>query len=192
MDIEILLIIRKNMWVFGYGSLVWKVDFNYEFKVIGYIEGYLRRFYQHSIDHRGIPEKPGRVVTLIPADDPSSKVWGVAYKIRTEDVEQVTNHLDFREKNGYSKKTFHPKDSNLEPIILTLYVATMDNESYAGAASIAKQVISCSGPSGSNKEYVYNLATAMRQLFPNTEDDHLFSLESAVKKLDPDIRKNNS
>ncbi|XP_050354867.1 uncharacterized protein LOC126776409 isoform X3 [Nymphalis io] len=75
--------------------------------------------------------RPGRVVTLIPADDPSSKVWGVAYKIRTEDVEQVTNHLDFREKNGYSKKTFHPKDSNLEPIILTLYVATMDNESYA-------------------------------------------------------------
>nr|XP_026497336.1 putative glutathione-specific gamma-glutamylcyclotransferase 2 [Vanessa tameamea] len=183
------------MWVFGYGSLVWKIDFNYEYKVVGYIEGYLRRFYQHSIDHRGTPEKPGRVVTLIPADDPSNKVWGVAYKIRSEDVEKVTNHLDFREKNGYSKKTvtFYPKDSNLQPIILTLYVATMDNESYAGAASIediAKQVISCSGPSGSNKEYVYNLATAMRQLFPGIEDEHLFTLETAVKKLDPDIRKN--
>ena len=78
--------------------------------------------------------QPGRVVTLVPTDDPNSRVWGVAYKIRTEDIEQVTNHLDFREKNGYSKQfvTFHPQDGNLEPFTLTLYVATKDNESYAG------------------------------------------------------------
>ncbi|XP_045779168.1 putative glutathione-specific gamma-glutamylcyclotransferase 2 [Maniola jurtina] len=184
------------MWVFGYGSLVWKVDFKYECKLVGYLKGYLRRFYQHSIDHRGVPEKPGRVVTLIPSNDPDSSVWGVAYKINEEDIEQVTTHLDYREKNGYSKKTvtFHPKDPSWQPFELTLYVAMKDNESYAGAASIgdlAKQVLSCSGPSGSNKEYVYNLAEAMRQLAPGVEDEHLFSLEAAVRKLDPDMRKNS-
>ncbi|KAL0868610.1 hypothetical protein ABMA27_008071 [Loxostege sticticalis] len=181
------------MWIFGYGSLVWKVDFAYECKIVGYISGYLRRFYQHSIDHRGIPEKPGRVVTLIKSDEPNSKVWGVAYKIRTEDIEQVTKHLDYREKNGYSKKTvtFHPKDKSVEPFSLTLYIATEENESFAGPASIediAKQVVSCQGPSGPNKEYVYNLAEAMRQLAPDVHDDHLFALESSVRRLDSDNR----
>lgn len=182
------------MWVFGYGSLIWKVDFLYEKKVVGHIKGYLRRFYQHSIDHRGVPDRPGRVVTLIPSDDPNAVVWGVAYKIKSEDVEQVTKHLDFREKNGYEKKivTFHPKDQVEGSFSLTLYVATEENNSYAGPASIediAKQVVSCSGPSGTNKEYVYNLAEAMRDLVPSVRDDHLFQLESAVRRLDPDKRK---
>lgn len=61
-------------------------------------------------------------------------VWGVAYKIRKEDIEEVTKHLDFREKNGYEKKTviFHPKDQDLHPLSLTLYVATENNKSFAG------------------------------------------------------------
>ena len=59
----------------------------------------------------------------------------------------------------------------------------------ASIEDIAKQVISCQGPSGTNKEYVYNLAKAMRHLLPGIEDDHLFSLEAALKKIDPDAKK---
>lgn len=73
-------------------------------------------------------------MTLIPCDEPNATVWGVAYKIQESEIESVLNHLDFREKNGYVKTstTFHPKDDHEAPFSLTLYVATEENESFAG------------------------------------------------------------
>lgn len=78
--------------------------------------------------------QPGRVVTLLPTDDADDTVWGIAYKIKQEDSEQVTQHLDYREKNGYTRKSvvFYPQDPKMDWFPLTLYIATEDNESYAG------------------------------------------------------------
>ncbi|KAF2894501.1 hypothetical protein ILUMI_11672 [Ignelater luminosus] len=175
------------MWIFGYGSLIWKADFPFETKAVGHVKGFERKFYQHSTYHRGTPEKPGRVVTLVPSS-PESQVWGVAYKIRNEDVEKVVNQLDYREKGGYKRMqvVFYPKMIQAKPFQITIYVGATDNLNYAGEAdedSIATQIVNSSGPSGTNAEYVYNLAKAMRTIAPQVPDEHLFSIEEKVRNL---------
>ncbi len=93
---------RKNpiidgdqVWLFGYGSLIFKVDFPYLESRPASIRGWSRRFWQGSHDHRGTQNNPGRVVTLI--EDRDAVCGGIAFLVGAS----VFNQLDVREKNGY-------------------------------------------------------------------------------------------
>ncbi|XP_055374986.1 putative glutathione-specific gamma-glutamylcyclotransferase 2 isoform X2 [Condylostylus longicornis] len=171
-------------------------DFPFEICHRGYICNYERRFYQNSLDHRGTPEQPGRVVTCIPSVR-EARVYGMAYKIPSNLKDEVLSHLDYREKNGYERCSinfFHYPDENQPNFKVIMYIATADNESYAGHISdiknIAEQIYWAWGPSGSNREYVYNLSAAMKMLFPDVIDAHLFELENELRQketLDEEI-----
>ncbi|KAH8265153.1 hypothetical protein KR044_004152 [Drosophila immigrans] len=181
----------QDVWIFGYGSLMWKADFPYIDRRRGFVCGYQRRFYQHSIDHRGTPEKPGRVVTLLPGDGQTDRVYGVAYRIAAAQKAEVLHHLDYREKNGYERfeLQFHEYPAvatTLPSIEVIMYLASHTNDSYAGdvwqVPCIARQIFTSAGPSGSNREYLLNLSIAMRQLFPDVIDEHLSELVSCVQR----------
>lgn len=166
---------HESVWLFGYGSLIWKADFDYLERRPASIRGWTRRFWQGSHDHRGTIDAPGRVVTLVP--EPEAICHGMAYRISP----RVFEPLDIREKNGYlrviTQMTFDDGDQ-AEGVV---YLAGEDNAAYLGPAAeqeIARQIAESHGPSGPNRDYLLNLAGALREL--DVDDPHVFALERAV------------
>ena len=175
------------MWVFGYGSLVWRPGFDEVERVPGFVRGFTRRFWQASTDHRGVPAYPGRVVTLLD-DDPDAITWGVASRVRAERVDAVLADLDYREKGGYERHftTVHrPAGDAIDDVLV--YVAGPSNPCFVGEEPIdliAERVVRAVGPSGPNTEYVLRLADALRDM--GVDDPHVFDLERAVRARLPD------
>ena len=173
-----------EIWLFGYGSLIYKVDFPILDSRPASIEGWKRRFWQGSHDHRGTPEKPGRVATLIEAA--GEQCFGMAYQVTEEEFE----HLDHREKNGYLRfeVDINFTDSNpLQSKKGLVYIAPTDNEAFLGSASeldIAKHISQSCGPSGDNSEYVYLLVRALKEM--GVDDPHLNSIEKYLTELGAD------
>ncbi len=176
------------MWIFGYGSLIWKPGFEWEERRLGFVRGWQRRFYQGSYDHRGVPGNPGRVVTLLPDD--SATTWGVAFRIEGAEADRVLAQLDHREKGGYERHriTVYRGEPGRHPVPTVdralMYVATEDNPNYLGPAppdEIARQAKDAVGPSGPNVEYITRLADSLRQF--DVEDRHVFAVDAELRKL---------
>ncbi|KII63653.1 Cation transport regulator-like protein 2 [Thelohanellus kitauei] len=176
----------RSGWIFGYGSIIWKTNFPYVEKCYGFVNGFSRRFWQGSHDHRGTRDRPGRVVTLIPSENETT--WGAAYRIKESDWELVINNLNSRENDGYSSilAKFHPKSPENQPVFdVWIYVAMPNNTSFLGDAPIdliAQQIIEGRGESGSNVEYLFNLFESLSQIGPWAIDNHTHLLYRYVRE----------
>ena len=169
------------LYIFGYGSLCWKADFAYEDAFVGTVTGWKRVFAQLSCDHRGTPQAPGLVATLISDSDyttaaaaaaampiePPSAVTGVCYRVADEHAKEVLDGLDFRERGGYSRSVIEVSPAVVgggggSPVRALLYTATVENPNFSaryvvdveGAAGIIARSV---GPSGANSEYLFEL-----------------------------------
>lgn len=161
-----------EIWVFGYGSLIYKVDFPFIDCQQATIEGWQRRFWMLSHDHRGTPDHPGIVLTLAPVQQ--AKCFGMAYHITEAEFE----HLDHREKNGYLREEINIELSNGRAVKGLVYIGDTTSPVYLGHTPVEKlaaHIFASRGPSGENRDYVFDLANALRS--HNVIDDHVFAIE---------------
>jgi cation transport regulator ChaC len=191
----------ESLWIFGYGSLVWRPAFSHLRRRSAYINGYARRFWQGSTDHRGVPGRPGRVVTLLSDRHGSvsgesgfraARCWGTAYEVPVADPDGVLVELDHRERGGYERlelDLFLASDvqpsGRVDPERARglVYIAGPHNDNYLGpapVAEIARQVAQARGPSGANPEYVFELARSLRAM--GAEDEHVFEVADALRR----------
>ncbi|KAK9823903.1 hypothetical protein WJX72_006269 [[Myrmecia] bisecta] len=181
----------QEIWIFGFGSIVWKPGFQYSQRVEGYIKGYRRVFYQGSTDHRGVPGAPGRTATL--EHNPESVTWGAAFLLAGDfqHQQETLKYLEWREKQ-YDLREYvdiFTKESGPTPAVkgALVYIATANskaNVNYLGPAppeDIAQQIAHAVGPSGPNYEYLYNLAEAMTKM--GVEDAELAWLAQRVREI---------
>lgn len=167
-----------SVWLFGYGSLIYKVDFPYLERRPAIVRGWSRRLWQGSHDHRGTLEHPGRVATLV--EEMGATCAGMAYR-----VEPATfAWLDVREKNGYLRYDTALVFADGSEAAGIVYIAPPGNAAWLGPASeaeVARHVAGASGPSGRNREYVLKLADALRALGAN--DPHVFAVAARLRRL---------
>jgi cation transport regulator ChaC len=183
--------VARALWIFGYGSLVWRPAFAHVESRPATIRGFRRLFWQGSTDHRGVPGAPGRVVTVLPEAD--AECAGRVYRVDPAAEREVLAGLDQREQGGYERYEVEAWLTPGEPdeagearppaarVSALMYAATPGNRNYLGPApldAIARQVCASRGPSGHNVDYVLELAAALRVM--GARDAHVFELESLV------------
>ncbi|XP_070581946.1 putative glutathione-specific gamma-glutamylcyclotransferase 2 [Ptychodera flava] len=175
------------MWVFGYGSLLWRPDFPFEEKVVGCVKGFSIRFWQESVLFRGTPEKPGRVAMLV-EDNVESEVFGVAYKIKEDRAQDVLDQLFKRELFEPVPTMFYPKQETKQPFEVHIYnIVTSDSVravQYIGPERIedtAKIISESIGPTGMrNDEYVFKLVEINLEIAGRV-NPYLSDLENLIR-----------
>ena len=170
------------MWIFGYGSLIYNPNVPYDACQLGYVEGWGRRFFQGSRDHRGVEGAPGRVVTLV--ESARERTYGMAFHVPSYERERVLATLDVREQGGYERHHLILQASDGRALPVLTYLGSTSSRDYLGRATpreIATQIFYSTGPSGTNSAYLLDLAAALRAL--RVECAHTFAIERHLLAL---------
>ena len=146
-----------DLWVFGYGSLMWRPGFEFTEQVPARLIGEHRALCVYSFDHRGTPEKPGLVLGL----DRGGACRGIAYRVAAKLREATIDYLRGREQttNVYREvmRSVWLENAARGRVAALAYVVDRGHVQYAGRLSLAEQlrhVLQGHGRSGNNRDYV--------------------------------------
>jgi cation transport protein ChaC len=146
-----------DLWVFGYGSLMWRPGFEFEERVPARLVGEHRALCVYSFVHRGTPEKPGLVLGL----DRGGACRGIAFRVAEKNRADVVAYLREREQvtSVYREvmRSVWLESEARQRVSALAYVVDRGHVQYAGRLSLNEQhrhVIQGHGQSGANRDYV--------------------------------------
>ena len=153
-----------DLWVFGYGSLMWRPGFEFVERVPARLIGEHRALCVYSFVHRGTPEKPGLVLGL----DRGGACRGVAFKVAEKHCAATLNYLREREQatSVYRevRRSVWLENEPRRRVSALTFVVDRGHVQYAGRLSLVEQlrhVQQGHGQSGDNRDYVLSTVGAI-------------------------------
>jgi len=170
----------EDLWVFGYGSLIWNPGFDFAEKRLTSLRGYHRSLCLCSRINRGTPECPGLVFGL----DRGGSCLVMAFRVLNKDIPLTFSALWLREMDTGA---YHPRwinaDTEQGPITVLAFVINRQGAAYVSGLSHDEQVrivMDAHGTYGSCVDYVMQTAQAL--LAEGVCDDRLSALAAEILK----------
>jgi cation transport protein ChaC len=188
-----------DLWVFGYGSLMWRPGFDFHERIEARLTGAHRALCVYSFVHRGTPERPGLVLGL----DRGGACQGIAFRVAAADRAKTIAYLRAREQatgvyrecvrrvslksepgslerklGSLEGKLGSPKSEPARQVPALCYVVDRSHVQYAGRLPLAEQlhyIRQGHGQSGPNRDYVLATVAAMEALGLRESELHLLA-----------------
>lgn len=173
-----------DMWVFGYGSLIWNPEFPVAEHHIARAHGWHRSFCMRSIHHRGTEAEPGLVLAL--DADPSAHCDGVAFRVAPGAEASTLEALRAREliSSAYLERWLPISLADGRRVEALVFVIDPDHVQYCGGLPLEEQaqiIAHAIGGRGPNRDYLHATAQHLAEL--GIADEGLEWLSARVSAL---------
>jgi len=173
---------RTPLWIFGYGSLIWKPEFDHDRRVPARVHGYHRKLCLRSIRYRGTFDCPGLVAGL----DRGGSCAGIAYRLPADAVHRQLPLLWEREMfmGSYAARWLQARRIDGHGTVRALaFVVRPDGQNYCGSLSEAEILAVLSqacGIYGTSLDYLQRTVRALHA--DGLRDPHLESLVTQAQR----------
>jgi glutathione-specific gamma-glutamylcyclotransferase len=163
---------RGELWVFGYGSLIWSPCFTYRQKALGRAYGYHRALCILSTRYRGTQRRPGLVMGL----RRGGSCWGMAFRVPAAEVRRALRRLWSREmqRRVYQPRLVTVRLRNGRLVRALAFLADTTHRAYVGELDLhgrARLVAQGIGVRGPCVDYIQNTLDHMHEV--GVRDPHL-------------------
>jgi glutathione-specific gamma-glutamylcyclotransferase len=149
-------------WVFGYGSLIWNPEVDFECAELARLYGFHRRFCIGSTRYRGTPQTPGVVLGL----DRGGSCIGMAFRLSQASLAESVRRLYDREMGN---EVYIPTRVSIllasgERTSALAFVANRSSPAYQrlADAEVMRRLAHCSGQRGANAEYLIRTVHSLK------------------------------